>query len=121
MPGGGGSGGCVVAQAASRASTAALKNPFTPVIRSPARAVRLVLNTPMQGHYSGCEVEIVDAIEAGVEHEPFQRFLVGMNAYRFREIAITFGVAGDRLSEPRQHLERIEVVERREGFRDARE
>src|SRR6478752_6935548 len=64
----------------------------------------------MDGDDSCSEVEDVDLREAGGLEHRLELRLVRMHANRLCEIAIRLGRAGDALAEPRQYLERIDVV-----------
>src|SRR5581483_4864916 len=68
----------------------------------------------------GKVVDLHRAETRGLEHG-LQRGLVRMHADRFGEVAIRFARAHHALAEPRQHAERVEIVERLERGPDARE
>src|SRR5262245_60045654 len=68
----------------------------------------------MQRHYACGQVEVLAALEPDALHHALQRFLVGMAADRLGEIAVALGITGEPTPKPRQHLKRVELIERRE-------
>src|SRR6185437_2715786 len=70
------------------------------------------LVTAMDRHDAGGKVPHLDIAETGDFHHRLQRLLVRMLADRFGEIAIAALVVRDELADARQHLERMEVVQR---------
>src|SRR5690348_16728841 len=68
--------------------------------------------TAMDRDDAGGKVAHLDVAESGGFHHPLQRCLVGMLANRFGEVAITAFVVRDQPADARQHLERVEIVER---------
>src|SRR5690606_14579584 len=68
----------------------------------------------VQRHDAARQIPVFTALETLPLHHRLERLLIGMTAYRLREIAIARVVVHDELAEPRQHLERVEVVQRLE-------
>ena len=68
----------------------------------------------MDGNDTGSQVVDFDVAEAAPLHQGLERGLVRMHADRFGEVAIRLGGAGDAFAKPRQHAERVQVVERLE-------
>src|SRR3954468_17101386 len=54
---------------------------------------------------------MADAGETGVTDHAGEKFGLWKIADRFHKIAIRFGVAGDRASDLRDHIERVKLVE----------
>src|SRR5512141_2795197 len=68
----------------------------------------------VDGDDAGVEVVETAALDSRRLHHRLQRFLVRMAPDRFGQVAITVGIAGEQPAHPRQHLERMEVVQRPE-------
>src|SRR5690606_22134823 len=88
--------------------------------RSPGGSVSTSakLEPAMHGDCTGGHVEVLDALEAGLDEQIAQLILVGMNADRFGEITIAGRIACDQTAKQWQHAERISIVQRREGAVD---
>src|SRR3546814_587197 len=63
------------------------------------------------------QVAIVAAVEARRFHHRLQLVLRRMLADRLGQVLVAVGVLREQLAEPRQHLERVEVVQRPEPVR----
>lgn len=59
----------------------------------------------MDGDDTGAEIAMVHALQPGLTHHAGKRFLVWMLADRFGQITVAVGIAGNTLTQPRQHLE----------------
>src|SRR4029453_19146680 len=75
--------------------------------------------TQVQRDHAGREIVEIDPVETGLLHHGLERCLVRVHPDRFREIAVARGIAGGKLSEPRQYLETVPIVRRRERSPDA--
>src|SRR5690606_30112786 len=106
-----------VAASSSAASRAAVLD--SPIRRAstrsagrPSAAVKSKLAADMQRDDAAGQVVIRAALEAGAAHHLAQRLLIRMATDRLGEIAVARGVVGQPLAEPRQHVERVGVVDR---------
>ena len=68
----------------------------------------------------GGKIAHVDLGEAGCFHHRLERGLVGMLADRFGQVLVALGIAGEEFAEPRQHCERMKIVQRLEQGRTQR-
>src|SRR5690606_33844382 len=93
----------------------ALEQPLEPLDEPRAHGRRaLQAETDMERDDAGRQVVIAAPLESAALHHPLQRALVGMAAYRLGEVPVARRVLREQTPEPRQHLERIRVVERLE-------
>ena len=56
------------------------------------------------------DIKKLTPFKPGFQHHLFQGFLIGVHTDGFGQIAVTFGVVGDKLAKERQNLERVHII-----------